>query len=199
MRRLFISLVASLSFLGNALAQQLPQAVKVTGGYQSLGYCQLSSLSSATSLTASTCAAASFTGTGAGQLLTVSGVTGTILPPQQLSGTGVPAQTVIESQVSGAVGGAGVYNTNNPTTSNGASLSSGGVPSCGVGVTPCSILAEFCAESVALRYRDDGIAPTSSIGMPIIANECFQYAGPLAALQFIQQASNGVLDVTFYK
>ena len=67
---------------------------------------------------------ASFTGTGSGTNLTISAVTGLIEPGQLVQGTGVPASTTIVSQTSGTPGGAGVYVTNNATTSSGAALNS---------------------------------------------------------------------------
>ena len=79
------------------------------------------------------------------------------------------------------------------------STCSGGIPTCGKAVVPCTVFAEICSESVALRYRDDGTAPTASVGMPINASTCFQYAGPLAALRIIQQASSGIVDISFYR
>lgn len=65
---------------------------------------------------------ASFTGTGSGTNLTASAVTGSILVGQTINGTGVPANTTIVSQTSGTLGGAGIYVTNNATTSSGAAL-----------------------------------------------------------------------------
>lgn len=67
---------------------------------------------------------ASFTGTGAGTNLTVSAVTGVIAAGDRLNGTGIPANTNIVNQTSGTPGGAGVYTTNNATTSSGAALTS---------------------------------------------------------------------------
>ena len=63
-----------------------------------------------------------FTGTGAGTNLTVTGVSGFISPGNVISGAGVPANTTIVSQSSGPPGGAGVYVTSNPTTSAAAAL-----------------------------------------------------------------------------
>lgn len=60
---------------------------------------------------------AAFTGTGAGTNLTASAVTGVISVGDLVVGTGVPASTTIVSQTSGTPGGAGVYVTNNATTS----------------------------------------------------------------------------------
>lgn len=71
---------------------------------------------------ANTVAGASFTGTGSGTDLTVTGVTGTIEVDDVLVGTGVPLGTTIVSQTSGTPGGAGVYVTSIATTSSGASI-----------------------------------------------------------------------------
>jgi hypothetical protein len=67
---------------------------------------------------------ASFTGSGSGTNLTVTGVTGLISAGDPIAGTGVPSNTKIESQASGTQGGAGVYVTNNATTSSSAALTS---------------------------------------------------------------------------
>jgi len=67
---------------------------------------------------------ATFTGTGSGTNLTVSGVTGFISPGDAISGTGVPANTKIVSQTSGTPGGTGLYVTNNATTSSSATITS---------------------------------------------------------------------------
>ncbi len=70
----------------------------------------------------SSAANAQFTGTGSGTNLTTTSVTGTIQVHAVVSGTGVPAGTKIVSQTSGVTGGAGVYVTDQATTSSGASL-----------------------------------------------------------------------------
>ena len=135
-RPIALALSLALALAAPAAAQNLPQGVKITGGYLSLGYCQLTStqLSSAILLSAAL-----------------------------------------------------------------ASAGCSPIPTCGANEIPCPIMAELCSEGVALRYRDDGVAPTSSVGMPINTSTCFQYAGPFAALQLIQAASSGILDLTFYK
>jgi hypothetical protein len=70
---------------------------------------------------------ATFTGTGSGFNLTVTAVTGVIVNGNVLTGTGVPANTIIVNQTSGTPGGAGVYVTSNTTTSSGAALTTNGV------------------------------------------------------------------------
>jgi hypothetical protein len=70
----------------------------------------------------------SFTGTGSGTNLTASSVgAGTIFPGATITGTGVPAGTIILSQTSGTTGGAGVYVTNNITTSTANALTASGL------------------------------------------------------------------------
>jgi hypothetical protein len=60
-------------------------------------------------------------------------------------------------------------------------------------------IAEICVETQGIRYRDDGTAPTASIGMPVASGTCFQYAGPLSAIQIIQQTSSATIDISYYK
>lgn len=60
-------------------------------------------------------------------------------------------------------------------------------------------LAQICVETQGVRYRDDGTAPTSTVGQPVASGTCFQYSGPLAAIQFIQQSSSAAIDVSYYK
>ena len=109
-----------------------------------------------------------------------------------MAGTGVPTGTFISAFVSGTAGGAGVYTTNNATTSNAASLTSGGIPN---GAT----YGVFAIEGAAVRYRDDKQAPTASIGMPLAVGQTWPYQGTLSLLQFIQQTSSAIIDASFYR
>lgn len=65
---------------------------------------------------------AHFTATGTGAVLTASAVTGVINIGALIAGTGVTTGTTIVSQVSGTVGGAGVYTTSLPTTCSGTTV-----------------------------------------------------------------------------
>lgn len=71
-------------------------------------------------------AGASATGSGSSTNLTLSATTGTIhvgsAAKASIAGTGVPANTYLVSQSSGTPGSNGVYVTNNPTTSSGATI-----------------------------------------------------------------------------
>ena len=56
------------------------------------------------------------------------------------------------------------------------------------------------AETQAVRYRDDGVAPTATVGMPVAVTDApIHYEGTISALQFIAQVSGGVVDASFYK
>lgn len=54
-------------------------------------------------------------------------------------------------------------------------------------------------EAQAVRFRDDGIAPTASVGQPIAAGSLLEYAGNLSALQFFPQVANAILNVSYYR
>jgi hypothetical protein len=59
-------------------------------------------------------------------------------------------------------------------------------------------IAQICVETAPVRYRDDGIAPTVSVGIPLAAGWCGPYAGPLSAIQFIAQSGSPTIDVSYY-
>ena len=59
--------------------------------------------------------------------------------------------------------------------------------------------AVITAEAQAVRYRDDGIAPTASAGMPLPINTPLSYEGNLSAIQFIAQTSGAILNILFYR
>ena len=63
----------------------------------------------------------------------------------------------------------------------------------------CPQCFAHCSDLVgatAVRYRDDGTAPTSSLGMTAAAAGCFQYSAALTAIQFISVSTTTTLDVS---
>jgi hypothetical protein len=60
-------------------------------------------------------------------------------------------------------------------------------------------IIQICVETNSVRYRDDGTAPTASVGMPAAPGTCWQYSGDLVNIQFIQQTSPSTLDVSYYR
>ena len=66
------------------------------------------------------------------------------------------------------------------------------------GITPCYAVIQ-CNGSGGVRWRDDGTAPTASIGMVLPAGSELDYSGELTAIQFITQAGGTpILDITIY-
>jgi hypothetical protein len=59
-------------------------------------------------------------------------------------------------------------------------------------------LALIVPETQNVRWRDDGTAPTASIGMPIFVGASLSYDGNLKNIQFIQQAASATLNVSYY-
>jgi len=51
----------------------------------------------------------------------------------------------------------------------------------------------------AIRYRDDGVAPTAGAGFPVSAGSVINYCVQLAAFQAIAQTGTAVLDILYYK
>jgi len=59
-------------------------------------------------------------------------------------------------------------------------------------------MALITPESQAVRWRDDGVAPTSSVGMPVAVGESLNYDGDLSRIRFIQQAASATLNISYY-
>lgn len=72
------------------------------------------------------------------------------------------------------------------------SACSGGIPSGANTVI-------FEPEAQAIRYRDDGTAPTASVGFPVAVGGSVLYSGAISKLQVISQTSGAKLNVLFYK
>lgn len=73
------------------------------------------------------------------------------------------------------------------------------LPSAGSPVARPARLALLQAEDQAIRFRDDGVNPTSSTGMRLLADgSMFPYTGDLSALRFIEESAGGKLNVLLY-
>ena len=60
-------------------------------------------------------------------------------------------------------------------------------------------LVSLTVEVQGVRMRDDGTAPTASVGLLLPVGGPWPYSGPLSKMQFIQTASGAVVDACFYK
>lgn len=54
------------------------------------------------------------------------------------------------------------------------------------------------AEGADVRWRDDGTAPTTSVGTLLTAGNSMLYEGDLGAIRFIETATTAVLNVSYY-
>jgi hypothetical protein len=52
--------------------------------------------------------------------------------------------------------------------------------------------------TASIRWRDDGTAPTTTIGMVLPAGSELDYTGDISLIQFIQVSSGAELDITYY-
>jgi hypothetical protein len=72
------------------------------------------------------------------------------------------------------------------------------VSSCSGGIPQRAAWAVICIETAAIRYRDDGTDPTTSVGMPLAAGQCMGYRSKLSALKVIAQTGSPVVNIAFY-
>jgi hypothetical protein len=66
------------------------------------------------------------------------------------------------------------------------------------GLTVKANFALITPDTNGVRWRDDGTAPTASIGMPLAAGVTLQYDGDLSKIKFIESTASAVLNVSYY-
>lgn len=59
-------------------------------------------------------------------------------------------------------------------------------------------IALITPETQAVRWRDDDVNPTATVGMPLAAGVTLQYDGDLTKIRFIEQTAGAKLNVTYY-
>jgi hypothetical protein len=70
---------------------------------------------------------------------------------------------------------------------------------CSAGIPSGALFADIIVESQSIRYRSDGVAPTSSVGMlePAGTDKFFTLAN-FNLMQFIQVSAGASLDIEFF-
>lgn len=54
-------------------------------------------------------------------------------------------------------------------------------------------------EAAGMRWRDDGVDPTATVGMVLALGDApLTYNGNLAAIRLIQTATGGILNISYY-
>ena len=59
-------------------------------------------------------------------------------------------------------------------------------------------LALIVPEGQMVRWRDDDVAPTAGVGMPVLPNASLSYDGDLRKLRFIESSASAKLNVAYY-
>lgn len=54
-------------------------------------------------------------------------------------------------------------------------------------------------ETAAVRWRDDGVAPTATVGNPLPAGAFFFFTGDISKLKFIRQSSDATVNLNYYR
>lgn len=61
-----------------------------------------------------------------------------------------------------------------------------------------TVEAFVVCEGQSVRWRDDGTAPTASVGMLLPVSTPFPYIGSIPKIQFIQTTASATCEVTYY-
>jgi hypothetical protein len=94
----------------------------------------------------------------------------------------------------------------------GATLAGGGIPlgyqqisaatlaaATGLTIPANATIALVSVDTAAVRWRDDGVAPTAAIGMQMLAGSSLTFSGAsLTAVKFILATAGPVLNVVYY-
>lgn len=67
------------------------------------------------------------------------------------------------------------------------------------GLSGTPSVAIIVPETQAVRWRDDGVNPTATVGMPLAVGATLVYDGDLTKIRFFQQAATATLNVSYYK
>lgn len=124
-----------------------------------------------------------------GSLLTVGGtVTGVFAVGQTVQGTGIPPNTLITRTGSTAA----TWWLSNPcSTESGETVIANQTLAINLAIIRCT--------GGNVNWRDDGVAPTATVGMPMLATDSpFEYMGDIGGIQFIEQSGAATVDVSFY-
>lgn len=68
----------------------------------------------------------------------------------------------------------------------------------GLTVPAGATYAVITTENDAVRWRDDGTAPTSGLGQQLLLGQTLIYDGDLSAIQFIEVTGGAALNVCYY-
>ena len=70
--------------------------------------------------------------------------------------------------------------------------------SVGLTIPAGSVRALVQCQTQAVRWRDDDTDPTSTVGMRMVPGEILDYDGDLPRIEFIEETSGAVLNISYY-
>lgn len=70
---------------------------------------------------------------------------------------------------------------------------------CSGGIPTGATSAIITAEAQAIRWRDDAVNPSATVGMPVAVGAPFYYAGTLSKVRVIASTSGAKLNILFYR
>ncbi len=77
-------------------------------------------------------------------------------------------------------------------------FSTPGIASPAAGIPPGTQLILIQPQTQAIRWRDDGVAPTAAVGYPLAVGAELRYTGAHAALRVISQTAGAIVNVVAY-
>jgi hypothetical protein len=75
------------------------------------------------------------------------------------------------------------------------------ISTCSGGIPARTVWAIVVVETANIRWRDDGTAPTASVGMPLgptAAAAALTYSGTMSAFEIIAVSGSPVVNISFY-
>lgn len=67
------------------------------------------------------------------------------------------------------------------------------------GILNSASLVRLTPEAQAIRFRDDGVAPTATVGQPLAVGTTLEYMGTMSAVKIIEQTGGAKVNASFYK
>ena len=65
-------------------------------------------------------------------------------------------------------------------------------------IPPGTTMALIAPETKDVRWRDDGTAPTTSVGMPLVVGTTLNYDGDLNRIRFIETEASAAINISYY-
>lgn len=62
-----------------------------------------------------------------------------------------------------------------------------------------SALAMIQVQDQAVRYRDDGVDPSATVGVVIAAGDTLVYTGNMSTIKFFEKDAGAELNIAYYK